>query len=217
MRRRLRPGSGVALPGGQNGVSATGNINTDYLAWSPRVSFAYQLDKKTVIRSGYGVFYFPQGNAGTNIRQFRQPPFDFVVNIPFSGNDVPVRKAADGFPIVTASPNLTQGPALFALKGVTPNFRNGQMQQFNFTVQRDEIRYALWPDPWTRPVYCQNDYRDIRKLNILELDGDFDLFNDGTLKLVKTPGHAARQRCISRSATLVASGDLGDTWGRAAY
>jgi|HubBroStandDraft_4_1064222.scaffolds.fasta_scaffold989982_2 N-acyl homoserine lactone hydrolase len=56
-------------------------------------------------------------------------------------------------------------------------------------VQRDEIRYALWPDPWTRPVYCQNDYRD-RKLNILELDGDFDLFNDGILKLVKTPGHA---------------------------
>jgi N-acyl homoserine lactone hydrolase len=39
-------------------------------------------------------------------------------------------------------------------------------------------------------VYCQNDYRDIRKLNILELDGDFDLFNDGTLRLVKTPGHA---------------------------
>jgi N-acyl homoserine lactone hydrolase len=35
-------------------------------------------------------------------------------------------------------------------------------------VQRDEIRYALWPDPWTRPVYCQNDYRDIRKLNILD-------------------------------------------------
>src|SRR5215469_13825649 len=57
-------------------------------------------------------------------------------------------------------------------------------------VQRDEIRYAMWPDPWTRPVYCQNDYRDIRKLNILELDGDFDPFNDGTLKLVKTPGHA---------------------------
>jgi hypothetical protein len=59
-----------------------------------------------VVRSGYGVFYFPQGNAGTNIRQFRQPPFDFVVNIPFSGNDVPATKATDGFPIVTTSPNL---------------------------------------------------------------------------------------------------------------
>ena len=78
---------------------------------------AQQLNKKTVIRSGYGVFYFRQGNAGTNIRQFRQPSFDFVVNIPFSGNDRPATKATDGFPIVTTSPNLTKGPALFALKG----------------------------------------------------------------------------------------------------
>jgi N-acyl homoserine lactone hydrolase len=63
-------------------------------------------------------------------------------------------------------------------------------------AQRDEIRYALWPDAWTRPVYCQNDYRDIRKLNILEVEGDFDLFNDGTLKLVKVPGHAPGQQVL---------------------
>lgn len=56
-------------------------------------------------------------------------------------------------------------------------------------MQRDEIRYALWPDTWTRPVYCQNDLRDIRKLNILEVDGDLDLFQDGALKLLKMPGH----------------------------
>lgn len=56
-------------------------------------------------------------------------------------------------------------------------------------VQRDEIRYALWPDAWTRPVYCQNDFAEIRKLNILEIEGDYDLFNDGSLKLLRTPGH----------------------------
>jgi N-acyl homoserine lactone hydrolase len=56
-------------------------------------------------------------------------------------------------------------------------------------VQRDEIRYALWPDPWTRPVYCQNDFSNIRKLDILELEGDFDLFDDGSIRLLKTPGH----------------------------
>lgn len=131
------PATGKQLLAGQNGVSRTGNINTDYHAWSPRVSLAYQLDKKTIIRSGYGLFYFPQGNAGTNIRQFRQPPYDFVVNIPFSGNDIPTTTAAQGFPIVTTSPSLTQGPALFALKGVTPDYRNGQMQQFNLSVQRE--------------------------------------------------------------------------------
>jgi hypothetical protein len=131
------PATGKQLIAGTAGVSGTGNINTDYLAWSPRISLAYQLDRKTVIRSGYGVFYFPQGNAGTNIRQFRQPPFDFVVNQPFSGNDIPTTTAAQGFPVVTASPDLTKGPALFALKGVTPNYRNGQQQQFNFSVQRE--------------------------------------------------------------------------------
>jgi hypothetical protein len=133
----FNPATGAQLLAGEDGVSRTGNINTDYLGWGPRVSFAYQLSKKTIVRSGYGLFYSPQGNAGTNIRQFRQPPFDFVVNIPFSGNDVPTTTTSQGFPIVTTSPNLRQGPALFALKGVTPDYRNGQMQQFNFSLQRE--------------------------------------------------------------------------------
>jgi N-acyl homoserine lactone hydrolase len=63
-------------------------------------------------------------------------------------------------------------------------------------IQRDEIRYALWPDAWTRPVYCQNDFRDIRKLDILEIEGDCDLFDDGTLRLLKTPGHAAGHQAL---------------------
>ena len=131
------PASGAQLVAGVGGVSNTGNINTDYKAWGPRISFAYQLDKKTVFRGGYGLFYEPQGNFNTSIRQFRQPPFGFVVNIPFSGNDVPTRRASDGFPITTQVPDLTRGPAFYALRGVTPNYRNGQLQQFNLAAQRE--------------------------------------------------------------------------------
>jgi hypothetical protein len=131
------PAAGKQLIAGRDGVGRTAGINTDYQAWAPRVSFAYQPTKKTVIRGGYGLFYFPQGNAGTNIRQFRQPPFDFVVNLPFSGNDIPRTTTSQGFPIVTDVPDLTRGPALFALRGVTPNYRNGQMQQFNLSAQRE--------------------------------------------------------------------------------
>ncbi len=131
------PATGRQLIAGKDGVSRSGNINTDYQAWAPRVSLAYQMSKKTIIRTGYGLFYFPQGNAGTNIRQFRQPPFGFVVNLPFSGNDVPATTTSQGIPIVSTSPNLRQGPPLFALRGVTPNYRNGQMQQFNLSLQRE--------------------------------------------------------------------------------
>jgi len=57
-------------------------------------------------------------------------------------------------------------------------------------VQRSELRYALFPDGWTRPVYCQNDFKDLHKLNVLEIDGDYDLFGDSTFRLLKAPGHA---------------------------
>lgn len=131
------PATATQLVAGVNGVSDTGNIDTDWKAWGPRVSFAYQVTRRTVVRGGYGLFYEPQGNNATNIRQFRQPPFGFVVNIPFSGNDVPTTRASNGFPIVTNVPSLTQGPAFYALRAVTPNYRNGQIQQFNFSVQRE--------------------------------------------------------------------------------
>jgi N-acyl homoserine lactone hydrolase len=63
-------------------------------------------------------------------------------------------------------------------------------------VQRDEIRYALWPDAWTRVVYCQNDFQNIRSLNIMEIDGDFDLLNNGEIRLIKAPGHTPGHQAL---------------------
>lgn len=58
-----------------------------------------------------------------------------------------------------------------------------------FVVQKSELRYAWWPDSWTSLVYCINDYKDTRGFNFLQLNGDVDLFQDGTIKLITTPGH----------------------------
>ena len=126
----FNPATSQQLIAGQTGVSATANVNTDYKAIGPRLALAWQASAKTVIRAGYGLFYDPQGNAGTNIRQERQPPFDFVLNVAKSGNDVPSLFVSQGFPIVSTPPTLIQGPALYALKGITPDYRNAQVQQF---------------------------------------------------------------------------------------
>jgi hypothetical protein len=136
------PAAARQLIAGRDGVSRTGNVNTDYKSFGPRISFAWQANRKTVVRGGYGIFYEPQGNYNTNIRQFRQPPFGFVINQPFSGNDIPTTAASQGFPTSTAAPDLMKPPTLYALRGVTPNYRNGQMQQFNFSIQR-ELRTDL--------------------------------------------------------------------------
>ncbi|WP_164986182.1 N-acyl homoserine lactonase family protein [Streptomyces roseicoloratus] len=56
-------------------------------------------------------------------------------------------------------------------------------------VQHDELRHAWWPDRWTARGYAFNDYRDTRSYDFLELTGDADLFLDGTVKVIRTPGH----------------------------
>jgi hypothetical protein len=131
------PASGLQMLAGQGGISRTGNINTDYSSWGPRASIAWQMTRKTVLRTGYGIFFEPQGNYATNIRQFRQPPYGFTVNLPQSGNDIPSVTTSMGFPLVSAPPNLSVGPPTYALRGVTQNYRNGQVQQFNVSMQQE--------------------------------------------------------------------------------
>jgi len=60
-----------------------------------------------------------------------------------------------------------------------------------FVVQKKELRFAWWPDPWCGDVYCFNDYKNTRNFSFLEVEGDVDLFQDDTIKLITTPGHSA--------------------------
>lgn len=58
-----------------------------------------------------------------------------------------------------------------------------------FLIMANELRYAYWPDPDRRWAFILNDILPTRQFKWIELDSDFDLFDDGSLRLLKTPGH----------------------------
>lgn len=59
-----------------------------------------------------------------------------------------------------------------------------------FVVQKKELRYAWWPDQFSKAVYCFNDYKNTRDYRFVQLEGDVDLFDDGSIRLVTTLGHS---------------------------
>jgi carboxypeptidase family protein len=140
------PASAKLLIAGQN-ASSTANVNTDFSAIGPRVGIAYQFDQKTVFRAGYGIFYDPQGNYGTTIRQFRQQPFDLVFTTS-PGDLFPANTVRQGIPKRSDFPptdpnNPTAAVPNATITAIDPEFRNAQIQQFNFAVQRQLVKSTV--------------------------------------------------------------------------
>jgi len=61
--------------------------------------------------------------------------------------------------------------------------------QARFLIMANELRYGYWPDADRRGAFILNDILPTRNFNWIELDSDFDLFDDGSLCMLKTPGH----------------------------
>lgn len=82
---RFDPGSGTLLAAGIN-ASASLNIKTPKLNFSPRIGFAYSIDQKTVIRGAFGTFY------GTILQNFGGqvafPGFDVTQTYPNLGTGI---------------------------------------------------------------------------------------------------------------------------------
>lgn len=59
-----------------------------------------------------------------------------------------------------------------------------------FLVQFDELQSAMWPEPFASLVaesYNRPDF-DL-KVRFEQLDGDYDVFGDNSVVLIRTPGH----------------------------
>ncbi len=57
-------------------------------------------------------------------------------------------------------------------------------------VQKRELYQAWWPEKFQRGgAHVMADYDGARDFNYVELDGDYDLFGDGMITVLSTPGH----------------------------
>lgn len=139
----LNLSNGLMYVFGEGGVSSHGIQNMNWHEFAPRLGAAYQLDKKTVIRAGYGWSY----NLGTfgstfghnvtqnppvlDYQQIVNPastPFDTVFTLAQGpSSPVPITVSSNGtFPLPTGvSPKFR--PAVFTMPVV---------YQYNLTVQR---------------------------------------------------------------------------------
>ncbi|MBI3697836.1 MAG: carboxypeptidase regulatory-like domain-containing protein [Acidobacteria bacterium] len=189
----FNPATAEVLLAGKNS-SRTANIDSDWRSIGPRFGFAYQVSSKTVVRGGYGVFFAPEGRHDTTIRQFRQVPFDLIFSI-IPGSLITDNLVAQGFRTLKDFPTVDPKKPFGNLKGITPDFRNGALQQFNFGVQRQVTsssvftagfvgslgRHLAWarplnqPDPGPgnitqrRPYYSR--YPDVVNISYLETSG----------------------------------------------
>ena len=122
---------------GQDGVSDTAGVKTDYGNVAPRFGLSATLPGELVLRGGYGLSYFP-GNIAS---------FAYMKNAPFVANYGPVISAgtAGGVPTVLLSsglpPIVANDPSPSALVGqiraVDVNFKSTRVQQFNAIVEKD--------------------------------------------------------------------------------
>jgi len=117
-------------------------IPWDKFDFGPRFGFAYQIQPKTVIRGGYGIFYGGEEIRGGFLPIDENPPFN--EDISYTGPTYVTGGVAPTAPYVTRLSNgipLDPGslviPQSITVHGEAANLLNPMVQKWNFAIQRE--------------------------------------------------------------------------------
>jgi len=61
--------------------------------------------------------------------------------------------------------------------------------QAEFFISEEDLRYAFWPDKAYQYFFRREDLERTRSFNWNPLTTDHDLFGDGSIQILRTPGH----------------------------
>ena len=127
------PSKGALSPVGKNGFPRSG-YSSDRNNLAPRVGFAYQAGSKTLLRSGYGVYFDQSPLAPGEGLYFSAPYFDFRLFF-FSGQS----------PLLLHNPFPANAAAPFppSATAFQRNLSTGYMQHWNFNIQQQVAQSSV--------------------------------------------------------------------------
>ena len=116
-------------------------VDPAYLNFSPRIGISFQADDKTVIRSGYGIFYGGLESVGYSPSLSQNFPFQYDSNFQSGAICAPGNCANNGQTLETGfGAALNAGLANFVnqpgFRGYQTNTQTPYTQQFNLTLER---------------------------------------------------------------------------------
>lgn len=129
------PKGGLMYAGLNGGRTQTGNLNKN--KFSPRGGFAYQLNDKTTLRGGYGMFWAPISYGFQNTLGYSQTTA-YLATV--DGGFTPAGSLSNPFPNGVLSPVGNAAGLLAgigqAVSFIDQNHRAPNIHQFSFDIQR---------------------------------------------------------------------------------
>jgi hypothetical protein len=136
-------GAGSIIIASNGSLESRSLVQPQKLDFSPRFGFAYQLDSKTVLRGGYGIFYVPFDRAGSENQLALNPPAFINNNISLASTALqPVFALDSGFPATFLNPADINYQFLH-IRTTNPDDPRPYIQQWSFGFQRELMRNLI--------------------------------------------------------------------------
>lgn len=106
--------------------------NADKKNFAPRFGFSYQLNPKTVVRGGFGIYYAPYSGAVTGA----------LAGGPYSLSTTLNNNIVNGLPVYTFDNpfGAPSTPGTLSLNSINPYLRNAYTVQYSISVERELTR-----------------------------------------------------------------------------